>query len=65
MDESTKKNIDESSYETLLRKWRFAPSGDPIFEGETGKYYAEVMFRKKRALPAGEAVTASKNVGWG
>lgn len=56
--------IDGSSVETLLRRWRFSPSGDHMFQGELGDYYKKVMFEKRDALPPGEAVTASKNVGW-
>ena len=63
--EEMKKWIDSNSYETLLRRWRFAPAGsDPIFQGEIGDYYSKVMFKKRDALPAGEQVSASKNVGW-
>ena len=53
--------IDNASYVELLRKWRFAPSGDPMFKGSTGIYYADVMFRKRDQC---DHVQASKNVGW-
>ena len=43
-----KKWIDSATYEELLRKWRFAPSGDPLFQGQTGDYFNSVM-RKRRA----------------
>ena len=56
--------IDKASYEDLLRKWRFAPSGDPFFQGETGKYYSQIMFAKRDALPHEEQVRASKRIGW-
>lgn len=55
--------IDSASYESLLSKWRFAPSGSPWFQGETGSYYAKVMAEKKTADPGG-AITASKTIGW-
>ena len=61
IDSKIKKWIDEASYETLLRKWRFAPLGDPMFQGDMGRYYAEVMFRKRDEC---DHVQASKNVGW-
>ena len=64
MKDSDKKWIDNASYETLLQKWRFAPSGSPMFHGDTGKYYSDVMFLKREELPPGEAVAASKSVGW-
>jgi len=54
--------IDSASYETLLNKWRFAPIGDPMFQGEDGDYFAKVMYAKRDAEPDG-GVRASKNVG--
>lgn len=59
-----KEQINSESYESLLRRWRFAPVGSPFFQGEVGDYYAQVMFEKRDALPAGEQVRASKAVGW-
>ena len=64
ISDADKKFIDESSYRTLLQKWRFGPMGDEIFQGETGKYYSKVMFAKKNALTHAEQVAASKSVGW-
>ena len=34
MTDEQKRWIDNASYEELLRKWRFTPSGDPIFTVE-------------------------------
>jgi hypothetical protein len=59
-----KKWIDEASYEQLLREWRNAPSGDPLFQDETGKYYAEVMKRKREEIGNEEHVRTSKAIGW-
>jgi hypothetical protein len=56
--------IDKSSYEALLLKWRFSRSGDPMFKGEVGQYYSNVMFKKRDALPLGEAANISKRIGW-
>ncbi len=39
--------IDNASIEDLLRKWRFASSGDPMFKDATGEYFAEVMKKKR------------------
>lgn len=61
--ENLKKRIDGMSYYQLLDKWRFAPVGDPMFQGELGKYYSKVMFAKRDADPAG-AVADSKVLGW-
>ena len=61
-----KKWIDDSSYEQLLRKWRFSPSDNPdsIFEGEVGVYYSKVMSEKRIAVGHDGAVAASKRIGW-
>jgi hypothetical protein len=59
--------IDTASYEDLLWRWRFTPTGDDngFFTGETGKYYAKVM-KQRREAPGGqeEHVRASKKIGW-
>ena len=62
MTPEQKEWIDKASYETLLCKWRFAPAGDVIFQGEIGECYSKVMSEKRAADPAG-AVAASKNIG--
>ena len=64
MTEEQKKEIDAMSYEALLRRWRFSASIDTIFHGESGKYYADVMAKKKAELTHDEQVQASKNIGW-
>lgn len=61
MTERDKLWIDNASYEDLLRKWRHAPLGDPMFEGETGDYFCKVMSAKKESC---DDVRASKLVGW-
>ena len=61
--EQMKNWIDNASYQQLLSKWRFSPSGDPFFEGEIGEYYSKVMAERKAADP-GAAVAASKAIGW-
>ena len=60
-----KQHIDSMSYPQLLSHWRYAPSGDPWFEGETGDYWSERM-RELRSQPEGDAahVAASKAIGW-
>ena len=55
--------IDSASLETLLENWRFAKSGDPLLQGETGEYYSKVMFARRDADNAAW-VRASKSVGW-
>ena len=61
----TKENkhyIDSLSYEELLRKWRFAPSGNKWFQGETGEYWGNRMheMKEKESNPA----LISRKVGW-
>ena len=63
LTEKNKKIIDDKSYESLLSKWRFAPSGDPWFQGETGDYWGKRMAELK-TKDTGAAVRASKNIGW-
>ena len=56
-----KTKIDAMSYEALLRRWRHAPTGDPWFQGETGRYWSDRMaeLRNKGA----DHVGASKRIG--
>jgi hypothetical protein len=64
MSEATMKEwIDNASLEDLLRKWRFAPSGDPFFQEEVGDHYWRVMQAKREADPR-EWTRVSKKVGW-
>lgn len=65
MTEEQKNWVDNASYRDLLAKWRFAPSGDPMFQGDVGAYYAKVMAQQRAELPDGAHVAASKSIGWG
>lgn len=56
--------IDPLSYEQLLSRWRFAPTGDPWFQDPTGRYWGEHM-AKLRDQDPGAAVAASKRIGRG
>ena len=60
--EEMKAWIDEATIEQLLEKWRFAPAGDPMFKGEIGDYYDQVMTARRAADPAAY-VQASKAIG--
>lgn len=66
LTEENKAHIDNLSYIELLRKWRFAPVGDPWFQGETGKYWGKRM-TTLRSVPGGDMMhtKASKAIGWG
>ncbi len=56
--------IDNATYQELLDRWRNAPAGDEMFQGDTGKYYSKVMAEKRDAVGPGAAVAASKAIGW-
>lgn len=63
MTQEQKAWIDSASYRDLLGRWRFAPAGDPMFQGECGEYYKQVMQERRDADQAGH-VRASKAIGW-
>lgn len=62
LTEENKKTIDGQTYQSLLYHWRFAPAGDPWFQGETGKYWAERMAQLRDQ--GADHVGASKAIGW-
>ena len=59
MDEEMKKKIDSLSRLEMARLWRFAPVGDPLFQGEVGQYFKERFFSLGGFSPA-----ISKEIGW-
>lgn len=59
-----KQRIDKMTYEEMLRKWRTAPVGDPMFTGETGVYFSQRFAELKAATEDAKQVAASKLVGW-
>lgn len=56
-----KARIDRMTYEQMLHAWRFAPAGDPMFVGATGKYFSDEM--AKKSIDANKSAV-SKKVGW-
>lgn len=64
LTKENKAHIDEMSHFDLLSKWRYAPVGDPWFQGETGQYWGARMRKLKDENPGG-AVRDSKDIGWG
>ena len=64
MTKKIKKQINEMNYESMLRLWRFALLGHPMFQDETGDYYSKVMKQKANDISNAERVAASKAVGW-
>jgi hypothetical protein len=53
--------IDGADYEALLGRWRYAPAGDAMFQGDTGQYYKEAM--AARLAAGADHVGASKRLG--
>lgn len=41
MTDELKAKIDAMSRQQMAQKWRKAPLGDPIFQGDTGTYFKE------------------------
>lgn len=64
MSPEDKALIDGMSTEQLLRRYRFSQIGDPIFQGDTGEYYMQVLFAKRAKDPEAWP-KISKAVGWG
>ena len=63
LTEDNKAHIDSLPYIALLDRWRFAPTGDPWFEGATGKYWGK-RIAEVRERPETDHVGASKALGW-
>ncbi len=58
--------IDNATYEQLLGKWRFTPTGSPWFARDTGMgdYYSKAIAAKQKEVGNAECVRASKAIGW-
>ncbi len=59
-----KAKIDAMSYEQLLRRWRFAPIGDQMFQDESGDYFKQRMAEVRATVGDAAHVSASKAIGW-
>jgi len=59
MTDEHKETIDSMSQYQLCSKWRFAKTGDPLLQGETGDYFSKVMKEKGGMTPE-----ISKSLGW-
>lgn len=62
LTDENKKTIDDKSYTQLLSGNRFAPVGDPWFQGETGDYWLKRM--AELIDQDADHVGASKAIGW-
>ena len=56
--------IDNASYEQLFRKMRFAPIGDPFFQGDVGKHFMKVFSIRRKEVGPAEHTATSKRIGW-
>lgn len=63
-DQERIKWIDNASYQELLRKNRFEPSGSPWFAGPVGDHFLDVMKTKREEVGHAGHVAASKTIGW-
>jgi len=52
MTPEQKKQIDGMSQYDLCKMWRFAKSGEPLLQGDTGDYFSEVLKEKGGFTPA-------------
>jgi len=59
MTDDEKKRIDNMTQYELCYMWRFAKSGESLLQGDTGKYFAEVLKKKGGFTPE-----ISKHLGW-
>lgn len=65
LTDEIKKQIDGMSYESMLSKWRFAPAGDPLFQGgPVFDYFEKSMKEKREKVGDAGCVMASKSIGW-
>ncbi|TAL31550.1 MAG: hypothetical protein EPN93_17295 [Spirochaetes bacterium] len=64
IDDSMKNKIDSMDYESMLALWRNAPAGHPMFQGEIGNYYSQVMAEKRSKVTNSEHSATSKRIGW-
>lgn len=55
--------VDQMSLYNLLHMNRFVPIGDPIFQGDSGKYLIDRL-NELRAKDPDSYVNASKQIGW-
>ena len=65
MNDELRNEIDRMPLEDLLRRWRFAPAGDRLFQGASGEYAAERLGVLRAAVGPAQWTAVSKRVGWG
>jgi len=52
------------SYEEMLRMWRYAEIGHPMFIKEVGQYFGNKMWKEKDKLTPAQQSKISKKVDW-
>lgn len=60
LDETQKKQIDALPRLEMARLWRFAPTGEPLLQGDAGAY-----FKQRFGELGGFSPAISKAIGWG
>lgn len=45
-----KNKIDCMPYDSMVRQWQTAPINSYILSGESGDYFTEVMYKKKKLI---------------
>ena len=60
LSDETKKEIDSMSHYEMCRVWRFSKSGNPLFTGDSGKYFKDRLFNHF----GGFTPEISKSLGW-
>lgn len=53
-------HIDSLSPTDLMRKWRFSPVGDPLFQGESGDYISKRISQ----ISEEDKIKISRAIGW-
>lgn len=64
LTDELKSQIDAMPYQQMLHRWRHAPVGDQMFQGESGDYFSKRMAEKRSEAGDAEHVRASKEIGW-
>jgi hypothetical protein len=64
LNNKLKAEINNMQYSEMLHKWRFAPAGDKLFQGESGDYFSKNMSEKRNKLSEDEKINISKCIGW-
>ena len=62
MTSEEKTQIDKMDYVSMLSLWLRAPVGHPLFQRDTGVYFAQVMEEKRTTVGNAAHVAASKSV---